>query len=83
MMPLERDGLIALSRDERDGRRPVRLTAAGREAVLRTRPYWKKAHRRFYGFFGEPEMAEFRATLRDIVENPQVTSAFGRHDAPS
>lgn len=83
LKPLERDGLIALARDERDGRRrPVRLTAAGREAVLRTRPYWKEAHRRFGGFFGEPEMAELRANLRDIAENPQVASAFGRSGAP-
>jgi hypothetical protein len=27
-------------------------------------------------FFGEPEMAELRATLRDIAGNPQVASAF-------
>ena len=83
MMPLERDGLIALSRDDHYGRRrPVRLTAAGREALLRARPYWKEAHRRFGGFFGEAEMAELRATLRDIAENPQVTSAFDRSPAP-
>jgi hypothetical protein len=35
-----------------------------------------EAHHRFAGFFGEPEMAELRATLRDIAENPQVASAF-------
>jgi DNA-binding MarR family transcriptional regulator len=83
LKPLERDGLIALARDERDGRRrPVRLTPAGREAIRRTRPYWTEAHRRFGGFFGKPEMAELRATLRDIAENPQVASAFDRSDAP-
>jgi DNA-binding MarR family transcriptional regulator len=42
LKPLERDGLIGLTRDEQDGRRrPVRLTAAGRETVVVTRPYWK------------------------------------------
>jgi DNA-binding MarR family transcriptional regulator len=82
LKPLERDGLIALARDERDGRRrPVRLTPAGREAVLRTRPYWAEAHRRFAGFFGEPEMAELRATLRDMAENPDVAEAFDRGGA--
>jgi DNA-binding MarR family transcriptional regulator len=82
LKPLERDGLIALARDERDGRRrPVRLTAAGREAVLRARPYWTEAHRRFAGFFGEPELAKLRVTLRDIAENPVVAKAFDRGGA--
>jgi DNA-binding MarR family transcriptional regulator len=84
LKPLERDGLIALGRDEHDGRRrPVRLTSTGREAVARARPYWTTAHQSFAGFFGEPEMAELRATLRDIAENPRVASASDRHDAPS
>ena len=83
MMPLERDGLIALARYEQDGRRrPVRLTSAGREAAVRARPYWTEAHRRVAGFFGEPEMAELRATLRAIAENPQVVGAFDRSGAP-
>jgi DNA-binding MarR family transcriptional regulator len=82
LKPLERDGLIALGRDERDGRRrPVRLTSAGREAVARARPYWTEAHRSFAGFFGEPETAELRATLRDIAENPKVAVAFDRSPA--
>jgi DNA-binding MarR family transcriptional regulator len=77
LKPLERDGLIALVRDERDRRRrPVRLTPAGREAIRRTRPYWTEAHRRFASFFGEPEIAELRATLRNIAQNPEVASAF-------
>jgi hypothetical protein len=77
------DGLIALARDERDGRRrPVQLTSAGRAAVVRARPYWTEAHRRFAGLFGEPEMAELRAALRDIAENPQVARAFDRSGAP-
>jgi hypothetical protein len=61
----------------------VRLTPAGREAVLRTRPYWAEAHRRFAGFFGEPAMAELRATLRDIAENLDVAKAFVGSGAPS
>jgi DNA-binding MarR family transcriptional regulator len=74
--------LIALGRDEHDRRRrPVRLTPAGREAVVRARPYWADAHRRFTGFFGDSEMAELRATLRDLAENPEVAAAFDRSDA--
>jgi DNA-binding MarR family transcriptional regulator len=84
LKPLERDGLIALTCDEQDGRRrPVRVTAAGQKAVLRTRPYWKEAHRRFGAFFGEPEMVALRATLRDIAENSDVSDAFDRRDAQS
>jgi DNA-binding MarR family transcriptional regulator len=84
LKPLERDGLIALALDERDGRRrPVRLTTAGREAVARARPYWTEAHRRFASFFGEPEMAELRATVRDIAENPHLANAFNRSDTQS
>jgi DNA-binding MarR family transcriptional regulator len=84
LKPLERDGLIALARDEQDGRRrPVRLTAAGREAVVRARPYWTEAHHRFAGFFGEPAMAKLRATLRDIAENPDIANAFDRSGAPN
>jgi DNA-binding MarR family transcriptional regulator len=83
LKPLERDGLIALARYEQDGRRrPVRLTSAGREAAVRARPYRTEAHRRVAGFFGEPEMAELRATLRAIAENPQVVGAFDRSGAP-
>jgi DNA-binding MarR family transcriptional regulator len=82
LKPLERDGLIALARDEQDGRRrPVRLTPAGREAVLRARPCWTDAHRRFAGFFGEPAMAKLGGTLRDIAENPDVANAFNRGGA--
>jgi hypothetical protein len=76
LKPVERDGLIALSRDDHDRRRrpapDVRWAGSRcpRSALL------AEAHHRFAGFFGEPEMTELRATLRDIAENPQVASAF-------
>jgi DNA-binding MarR family transcriptional regulator len=76
---LESAGLVALDRDERDGRRrPVRLTQAGRKAVVRGRPYWEKAHAKFARFFGDAAaLAELRSTLRDIAENPALADAFG------
>src|SRR5215475_15654893 len=41
LRPLEREGFIALGRDERDGRRrPVQLTRAGKDALVRGRRYW-------------------------------------------
>jgi DNA-binding MarR family transcriptional regulator len=79
LRPLESAGLVALDRDARDGRRrPVRLTPAGRKAVVRGRPYWEKAHARFSRFFGDAAaLAELRSTLRDIAENPALAEAFG------
>lgn len=75
---LEKDGLVMLDRDERDSRRrPVSLTRAGRNAVARGRPYWKKAHDRFAQFFGDADaLSELRSTLRDIAENPRLGDLF-------
>jgi DNA-binding MarR family transcriptional regulator len=75
---LEGDRLVSLDRDAHDSRRrPVRLTQAGRKAVVRGRPYWEKAHARFARFFGDAAaLSELRATLRDIAENPALTDAF-------
>jgi DNA-binding MarR family transcriptional regulator len=79
LRPLESNGLVALGRDQRDGRRrPVRLTPAGRKAVARGRPYWEKAHARFARFYGNAAaLSELRSTLRDIAENPALADAFG------
>jgi DNA-binding MarR family transcriptional regulator len=83
LRPLERDGLVELGRDKRDGRRrPVRLTRAGQKAVARARPYWAEAHGRFAKFFGEEALAELRGTLRGIAENPDLSEAFDRGGAP-
>jgi DNA-binding MarR family transcriptional regulator len=76
---LERDGLVALDRDECDGRRrPVHLTRTGRKAVARGRPYWEHAHAQFVRFFGDDTaLSRLRSTLRDIAENPALSDAFG------
>lgn len=75
---LEGDGLVSLDRDAHDSRRrPVRLTPAGRKAVVRGRPYWEKAHARFARFFKDAAaLSELRATLRDIAENPALADIF-------
>lgn len=75
---LEKAGLVTLDRDRQDGRRrPVRLTKAGQKAVVRGRPYWKKAHTQFTQFFGNPAaFAELRSTLRDIAEDPALAATF-------
>ena len=77
LRPLERDGFIALGRDEHDGRRrPVELTAAGKGAIARGRPYWTKAHKRFERFFGGTGLAALRTTLREIAEDPGLSDAL-------
>jgi DNA-binding MarR family transcriptional regulator len=77
LRPLERNGFIALGRDDHDGRRrPVELTPAGKDAVARGRRYWIKAHKRFERFFGEAALAELRTTLREIAEDPALSDAL-------
>ena len=81
LRPLERDGLVALGRDSRDGRRrPVLLTRQGHAAVARARPYWTDAHKRFMRFYGAAPMAELRETLRAIASNPALPDVFDRDD---
>ena len=74
---LEHDGLVVLGRDVRDRRRrPVRLTQAGRKAVVRGRPYWEKAHTHFSRYFGEAAFSDLRSTLRGIAEDPDLADSF-------
>jgi DNA-binding MarR family transcriptional regulator len=81
---LERDGFIALGRDEHDGRRkPIELTRAGKDAVARARRYWAKAHERFEQFFGEAALAALRTTLRGIAEDPDLSEVFETDGRPS
>jgi DNA-binding MarR family transcriptional regulator len=78
---LERDGLVALGRDARDGRRrSIRLTQAGRKAAARGRPYWETAHGRFSRFFGEAALSELRSTLREIAETPDLADAIAERN---
>jgi len=77
LRPLTRDGFIDLGHDKRDGRRrPVKLTKAGKDKVVRARRYWAGAHEKFEHFFGENQMVVLRDTLREIAESPQLPEAF-------
>src|ERR1700754_3547606 len=77
LRPLARDGLLDLGQDERDGRRrPITLTKAGKDKVVRGRRYWAGAHEKFKNFFGDDQLAVLRATLRDIAESTQLPEAF-------
>lgn len=77
LRPLERDGFIDLGHDERDGRRrPVKLTRAGKDKVVRGRRYWADAHEKFERFFGDDQLVVLRETLRGIAESPQLPETF-------
>jgi DNA-binding MarR family transcriptional regulator len=77
LRPLARDGFIDLSHDKRDGRRrPVKLTRAGKDKVVRGRRYWAGAHEKFEHFFGEDQMVALRKTLRKVAESSQLPEAF-------
>ena len=77
LRPLTRDGFIALGQDERDGRRrPIKLTKAGKDKVVRGRRYWVGAHEKFKHFFGDHQSVVLRDTLRDIAESAQLPDAF-------
>ena len=77
LRPLTRDGFIGLGRDERDGRRrPIKLTKAGKDKVVRGRRYWAGAHQKFKYFFGDNQLVVLRETLRDIAESAQLPDAF-------
>jgi len=77
LRPLERDGLIDLGHDKRDGRRrPIKLTKAGKDKVIRGRRYWAGAHEKFEHFFGDSQLVFLRETLRGIAESPQLPEAF-------
>src|ERR1700754_3638367 len=65
LRPLVRDGLVDLGHDGRDGRRrPVKLTRAGKEKLVRSRRYWAGAHRKFEQFYGDDQLVFLRDTLR-------------------
>ena len=77
LRPLTRDGFIDLGQDERDGRRrPIKLTKAGKDKVVRGRRYWAGAHEKFKHFFGDNQLIVLRDTLRDIAESARLPEAF-------
>ena len=77
LRPLTGDGFIDLGQDERDGRRrPIKLTKAGKDKVVRGRRYWAGAHEKFEHFFGDSQLVSLRDTLRGIAESPQLPEAF-------
>jgi DNA-binding MarR family transcriptional regulator len=75
LRPLERDGLIEFRRDAADGRRrPVFLTDAGREAMAKAEPFWRRAQDAFVSSFGVEQSAALRETLNGIANSNQIAA---------
>jgi DNA-binding MarR family transcriptional regulator len=76
LRPLEREGLIALVRDEADRRsRRVKLTKAGCSRFAEARPLWREAQERFETSFGKRAAAELREVLANVARDPSLTAA--------
>jgi DNA-binding MarR family transcriptional regulator len=81
LRPLEREGLLAMARDESDRRRRnIKLTRKGRTRLAATRPLWEEAQARFEAGFGGRAASELRAALLRIAGDPML---FGDGRAPA
>ena len=68
ILPLQRDGLIAVEADAADRRaKALRLTKAGEKRLQPARERWVVAQERFESVFGSRRAAELRGLLRSVV----------------
>lgn len=73
LRPIEKRGLVKLEVSERDRRsHMIALTEAGKAAVVKARPRWAVAQRRFESTFGKEAALELRMVLKEIA-----TAEFG------
>ena len=69
ILPLERDGLIAVQRGRHDRRsKELRVTKAGEASFQEAMKGWVKAQQRFEAAFGAERTADMRALLHAIAE---------------
>jgi len=68
LLPLERDGLVAVGPGQSDRRRrEVRLSPAGEERWMTARQGWAEAQQRFDAVYGAERAAALRDLLREVV----------------
>ena len=78
ILPLERDGLIAIEPVASDRRsKELRLTKAGEKRFEAAREGWTKAQTRFESAFGSKRTTELRELLRAVVASEFAESASG------
>jgi len=68
LQPLIREGLVELRVDAEDRRaKRVYLTAAGRSALIKAEPLWRKAQSRFEALYGKSGTAALLETMAAIA----------------
>jgi DNA-binding MarR family transcriptional regulator len=68
LRPLEKRGFVKLEVPAKNRRsRLVTLTEAGKAAVVKARPLWAVAQRRFESTFGQDAAIELRSVLKEIA----------------
>jgi DNA-binding MarR family transcriptional regulator len=76
ILPLERDGLIAIGRGKADRRsKDVRLTAAGIARWRSALKGWQKAQARFEAAFGSTRAEALRGLLQEVATDQQIGAA--------
>jgi DNA-binding MarR family transcriptional regulator len=76
ILPLERDGLIAVEKGRRDRRsKDLRLTEAGAARFRAAAKGWVHAQRQFEAVFGAERTVDLRALLRAVAATDLGTTA--------
>lgn len=76
MLPLERDGLIAVEGAASDRRsKELRLTKAGASRLRAARKLWSEAQQRFEDVFGTRRASTLRDELRAVVASELLTAS--------
>jgi len=76
ILPLQRDGLIAVAPGSTDRRRhELHITEAGIARHRAALQHWREAQRRFGAVFGEERATALRKLLYDVVASDFATAA--------
>lgn len=76
ILPLERDGLLAVATGSGDRRsKELRLTEAGAARLRAARKGWTQAQAQFETVFGEERSADLRALLHDVAASEFPSAA--------
>ena len=75
ILPLQRDGLIAIGPGRIDRRsKDVRLTKAGAARFRAANEGWRQAQARFEGAFGGKRAKALRALLHEVATNKAIAA---------
>ena len=75
LLPLQRDGLIAIEPGQADRRsKEVRLTAAGAARFRAARKAWEEAQTQFETTFGVKRDKDLRALLQEIATEEKIAT---------